>query len=91
MKSIKYIICCCAALVFATTVFAQDSEAENLFKFEAGYPTAEASQALYDEMDYQRAVQAYIWATPMLNSMGWRAGLARFGVNEQNHKFLVWQ
>jgi hypothetical protein len=70
---------------------AQDSEAEGLFKFEAGYPTPDASQALYDEMDYQRAVQAYIWATPLLNSMGWRAGLARFGVTEHNHKFLVWQ
>ena len=26
----------------------------------------------------------------MLNSMGMRAGLARFGVTEQNNKFLVW-
>jgi len=42
-------------------------------------------------MDYQRAVQAYIWATPMLNSMGFRAGLARFGVTEENHKFIVFQ
>lgn len=74
MKSIKFVICCCVMIVFATTAFAQDSEAEDLFKFEAGYPTPDASQALYDEMDYQRAVQAYIWATPMLNSMGWRAG-----------------
>ena len=42
-------------------------------------------------MDYQRAVQAYIGATPVLNSMGWRAGLARFGVDEKNKRFLVFQ
>ena len=71
------------------TAIAVDSEER--FAFEAGYPTPEASRALYDEMDYQRAVHAYIWATPMLNSMGWRAGLARFGVTEENHKFIVFQ
>ncbi len=91
MKSIKHIIYCCVALALATTAFAQDSKPEERFKFEAGYPTPEASEALYDEMDYQRAVQAYIWATPMLNSMGMRAGLARFGVTEENHKFIVFQ
>ena len=68
-----------------------ESDTEELFEFEAGYPTPQASRALYDEMDYQRAVQAYIWATPMLNSMGFRAGLARFGVTEENHKFIVFQ
>ena len=40
-------------------------------------------------MDFQRAVQAYIWATPVLNSKGWRAGLARFGVDERKRNFLV--
>jgi hypothetical protein len=52
MGSIRFAVCCCAALVFTTTVFAKD------ITFEAGYPTPEASEALYDEMDYQRAVQA---------------------------------
>ena len=61
MKRMRRTIACCAALALAAAAFAQD------FEFEAGYPTPEASQALYDEMDYQCAVQAYIWATPMLN------------------------
>ena len=30
-----------------------------------GYPTAETAQQLYDELDFQRAVQAYLWALPM--------------------------
>ena len=61
------------------------------FEFEAGYPTAESSQALYDEMDYQRAVQAYIWATPMINSMGMRAAFAGYGVTEHNRKIMAFE
>ncbi len=30
------------------------------------YPTEAATKALYDELDFQRAVQAYIWATPLV-------------------------
>jgi hypothetical protein len=29
-----------------------------------GYPTDDSITKLYDELDFQRAVQAYIWATP---------------------------
>jgi hypothetical protein len=38
--------------------------------FVGGYPTTEASTQLYDEMDYQRAVPAYIWGTPLVHSVG---------------------
>ena len=74
-----------AALAVPGMLEAQD------FEFRAGYPTQESSQALYDEMDYQRAVQAYIWATPMLNAMGMRAGFHRYGVTEHNRKLLVFE
>ena len=33
-------------------------------KLENGYPTKETADKLYDEMDFQRASQAYIWALP---------------------------
>jgi hypothetical protein len=33
--------------------------------FPAGYPAEETVQKLYDELDFQRAVQAYLWALPM--------------------------
>ena len=33
-------------------------------RYELGFPTAETSRKLFDEMDFQRAVQAYLWADP---------------------------
>ena len=33
-----------------------------VMNFERGYPTEETTRKLFDEMDYQRAVQAYLWA-----------------------------
>jgi hypothetical protein len=32
----------------------------------------EASQRLFDEMDYQRACQAYVWSLPLLSITTWR-------------------
>lgn len=32
--------------------------------FESGYPSKETVKKLYDEMDFQRAAQAYIWGIP---------------------------
>ena len=40
--------------------------------FESGYPTAESVQKLYDEMDFQRACQAYIWGIPAVGLHEWR-------------------
>jgi hypothetical protein len=37
--------------------------------FANGYPTKETVEKLYDERDFQRACQAYLWALPMV-SMG---------------------
>lgn len=34
-------------------------------EFEAGYPVPETIEKLYDELDFQRAVQTYLWALPM--------------------------
>jgi hypothetical protein len=36
-------------------------------KFERGYPTEETARKLFDELDYQRAVQAYLWAYPAVS------------------------
>ncbi len=35
-------------------------------ELENGYPTSESVAKLYDELDFRRAVQAYIWAIPIV-------------------------
>jgi hypothetical protein len=40
--------------------------------FESGYPTDATVQRLYDEMDFQRASQAYIWGIPAVGLNEWR-------------------
>jgi hypothetical protein len=41
--------------------------------FEGGYPTHETVDKLYDEMDFQRATQAYLWAIPLIGFAQWQA------------------
>ena len=36
------------------------------------YFDADASARLYDEMDYQRAAQCYLWSTPLVSVATWR-------------------
>ncbi|WP_421996363.1 DUF1254 domain-containing protein [Reyranella sp.] len=39
--------------------------------FEGGYPTDATIEKLYDAMDLQRAVQAYLWAIPLVGFAQW--------------------
>lgn len=40
--------------------------------FENGYPTDETVEKLYDERDFQRACQAYLWSLPIVGSAAWQ-------------------
>jgi hypothetical protein len=40
--------------------------------FENGYPTVETQQKLFDEMDFQRATQAYLWGIPIVAFARWQ-------------------
>ena len=68
MKLILYIIIVTVGLVGPACNSSQDGGAGSssptvpTYSFVAGYPTESTSEALYDEMDLQRATQAYIWA-----------------------------
>lgn len=46
-----------------TTVQTMDTRIGKL-DFELGVPTSETAARLYDEMDFQRAVQCYLWGLP---------------------------
>jgi len=41
-------------------------------EFEGGYPTSESIVKLYDELDFQRAVQTYLWAIPLVSFAAWQ-------------------
>ncbi|HSM82664.1 MAG TPA: hypothetical protein VLS96_13315, partial [Nodosilinea sp.] len=43
-----------------------------LLAFEGGYPTEESLVKLYDELDFQRAVQTYLWAIPLVSFAAWQ-------------------
>jgi len=62
----------------AGTAFAQSTRWDELSKlaFKESYPTPEASARLYDEMQFQRAVQVYLWALPAMNMVAMRDGQA---------------
>jgi len=38
----------------------------------AGYPSTETTQRLFDELDFQRAVQGYLWAIPYVGFGQWQ-------------------
>lgn len=41
-------------------------------QFELGYPSETTIKKLYNEMDFQRAVQAYLWGLPMVEMAEWQ-------------------
>src|ERR1700760_758104 len=43
--------------------------------FANGYPTDETVEKLYDERDFQRACQAYLWSLPAVAFTSWQHGL----------------
>lgn len=44
---------------------------------------------MYEELDYQRAVQAYVWGVPLVNFVAWTHGIKRSGVSLQQPGLLV--
>jgi hypothetical protein len=45
--------------------------------FANGYPTQETVEKLYDERDFQRACQAYIWSLPAVSFAAWQRGITK--------------
>lgn len=72
-----------AALAFPIAVNAQTQITDTRIgklEFDHGLPTEKTVAALYDEMDFQRACQAYLWALPIVNIGEWqRAHETDFG------------
>lgn len=58
-------------------------------KFTDGYPDAESAQKLYDQMDFQRAVEAMMMTMPGASLHGFRKGLREVGPD--NVTAAVWE
>ena len=46
-------------------------------KYESGFPTKETVEKLFDEIDFQRACQAYMWSFPAVSFASVKAGMFR--------------
>ncbi|MCW1925690.1 DUF1254 domain-containing protein [Luteolibacter arcticus] len=62
-----------AGALTLTSAYAQTTTPHNVktraddLNFELGFPTEETTRKVFDELDYQRAVQAYLWAYPAVS------------------------
>src|SRR6476660_6247428 len=45
--------------------------------FENGYPTDATVEKLYDQRDFQRACQAYLWSLPAVSFTSWQRGITK--------------
>src|SRR6478752_2939574 len=75
-----------ATAVFASPILAENQTVESRIgklefthDFANGYPTKETIEKLYDERDFQRACQAYLWALPAVTFAEWQHGQESFG------------
>lgn len=78
MKTIHLSNVLAAALICAVTVTNAQAQAhfDELANapFQENRPTKETAQILYDELLFQRATQTYLWALPLINTLGMKNG-----------------
>jgi hypothetical protein len=65
-----------AMIGLAPQAFAQQTHFDELanLPFAEGRPTKETAQTLRDELLFQRATQIYLWAMPLMNTLGMQVG-----------------
>lgn len=79
MKSLSALATVVALAASSTMSFAQTDHYQDLVNLptENNRPTAATTQTLMDELTFQRAMQTYLWAMPLLNTAGMRDGAAQ--------------
>ena len=62
-------------------------------ELENGYPTQDTAARMFDEIDYQRACQAYLWALPIMAMQQWQQEHAtKFGAGNLDYvDYLTFQ
>jgi len=94
MRTMKLIIVQCVALLCLSgqPALAQNPWWDHLVNlpFPENYPAKQSSQALLDELMFQRAVQVYLWALPAMNMYGMKEGSEKvFG--KGNNVLPIWK
>jgi len=56
--------------------------------FANGYPTDKTVQLLYDERDFQRACQLYLWSLPAVSFTAWQRGVTK-GLGARNGQIVA--
>ena len=56
--------------------------------FANGYPTDATIEKLYDERDFQRACQAYLWSLPAVSFTAWQRGITK-GLGARNGQIVA--
>ena len=88
------------SLVACTTPLAQDLPTSGrvesrlgALELENGYPTAATVEKVFDDIDYQRACQAYLWALPLMAMQQWQnEHLVKFGAGKCDYvDYLTFQ
>lgn len=72
----RIIVALVVVLAASNPCFAQETTVAETWtgelSFENGYPSKQAVTKLYDELDFQRATQAYIWGLPIVSMAVWQ-------------------
>ncbi len=78
MKPNSYVLAVAGVLLLCATsaAFAQETNFDKLanLPFAENRPTKETAQVLRDELLFQRATQTYLWALPLINTLGMQVG-----------------
>lgn len=74
MNYTKALLTLVASALAAFPALAEEIKETRIGKlaYDSGYPTQETVNKLYDEMDFQRACQAYLWGIPAVGLNEWR-------------------
>lgn len=82
-----------AGALSLTSAYAQAPDSVNTrigtLNFKNGHPTEETAKELFDEMDYQRAVQAYLWSFPAVSFESIRVSAKRDLGADYNDMFIA--
>jgi len=75
-KTILAVALICAVTVATVATAQAQSQFDKLANapFEENRPTKETAQTLRDELLFQRATQTYLWALPLINTLGMQLG-----------------